>query len=62
MKLAEVRRNAFAMPLHDPANPPGPYRFDNREFVVISYRTNLDKLREVVPEPLEVASDTVAYG
>src|SRR6267378_4322904 len=61
MKLAEVRRNAFAMPLNDPAYPPGPYKFYNREFVVITYRTDIDRLREVVPEPLEVAGDTVAY-
>jgi acetoacetate decarboxylase len=61
MKLAEVRREAFAMPLNDPAYPPGPYKFYNREFVVITYRTDPDKLREVVPEPLEVAGDTVAY-
>src|SRR5271154_6489665 len=61
MKLAAVRRKAFAMPLHDPAYPPGPYKFYNREFVVITYRTDIDRLREVVPEPLEVADDTVAY-
>ena len=61
MKLAEVRRKAFAMPLNDPAYPPGPYKFYNREFVVISYRTDPDKLREVVPEPLELVGDTVAY-
>jgi len=60
VQLAEVRR-AFAMALNDPAYPPGPYKFYNREFVVISYRSNIDRLREVVPEPLEVASDTVAY-
>src|SRR6201981_2565379 len=58
MKLAEVRKKAFAMPLNDPAYPPGPYKFYNREFVVITYRTDADKLREVVPEPLEVAGDT----
>src|SRR5262245_24222354 len=61
MKLAEVRRNAFAMPLNDPAYPPGPYKFYNREFIVITYRTDIDRLREVVPEPLEVSADTVAY-
>src|SRR5271170_8280038 len=61
MKLTEVRRRAFAMPLNDPAYPPGPYKFYNREFVVITYRTDIDKLRAVVPEPLEVAGDTVAY-
>ena len=61
MKLADVRAKAFAMPLNDPAYPKGPYKFYNREFVVITYRTDLDVLRAVVPEPLEVASDTVAY-
>jgi len=61
MKLIEVRRKALAMPLNDPAFPPGPYKFYNREFVVITYRTDPDKLREVVPEPLEVTGDTVAY-
>src|SRR6516164_293778 len=39
----------------------GPYKFYNREFVVITYRTDPDRLHEVVPEPLEVAGDTVAY-
>ena len=61
MKLANVRAKAFAMPLNDPAYPRGPYKFYNREFVVITYRTDVDALREVVPKPLEVASDTVAY-
>ena len=49
------------MPLHDPAYPPGPYKFYNREFVVITYRTDPDRLREVVLEPLEVAGERVAY-
>jgi hypothetical protein len=34
MKLAEVRKNAFAMPLNNPAYPKGPYKFCGREFVV----------------------------
>jgi len=61
MKIADVRRNAFAMPLNDPAYPRPPYKFYNREFIIITYRTDIDILRSVVPEPLEVASDTVAY-
>jgi hypothetical protein len=36
MKVSDVRAKAFAMPLTDPAYPPGPYKFYNREFVVIS--------------------------
>ena len=61
MKLADVRKNAFAMPLNNPAYPRGPYRFYNREFVVITYRTDPEILRAVVPEPLEVVGDTVNY-
>ena len=61
MKLTDVRAKAFAMPLNDPAYPKGPYKFYNREFVVITYRTDGDALRDVVPEPLEVAGETVAY-
>jgi acetoacetate decarboxylase len=49
------------MPLNNPAYPRGPYRFYNREFVVISYRTDPELLRAVVPEPLEVVGDTVNY-
>jgi acetoacetate decarboxylase len=49
MKLADVTKNAFAMPLTDPAYPRGPYKFYNREFVVISYRSDPDALRAVVP-------------
>jgi acetoacetate decarboxylase len=61
MKLADVRAKAFAMPLNDPAYPKGPYKFYNREFVVITYRTDPERLRAVVPEPLEPTGDTVNY-
>ena len=61
MKLADVRKNAFAMPLTSPAYPPGPYRFYNREYMIITYRTDPEKLRAVVPEPLEVGEPIVKY-
>ena len=61
MNLDEVRKQAFAMPLTNPAYPRGPYRFYDREFVVITYRSDPEALRAVVPEPLEVAGDTVNY-
>ena len=41
--------------------PPGPYRFINREFLIITYETDLDKLKAVVPEPLEVVKPWVKY-
>ena len=59
MKIADVRANAFAMPLNNPAYPKPPYKFYNREFVVINYRTDIERLRAFVPEPLEVIGDTV---
>ena len=61
MKIEDVKANAFAMPLTSPAFPPGPYRFINREYLIITYRTDLDALRAVVPEPLEVTEPLVKY-
>src|SRR3954466_7469769 len=61
MKEAEVKARAFAMPLTSPAYPPGPYRFVDREFMIITYRTDPDKFRAVVPEPLEVDEPLVKY-
>ena len=54
MKIADVRKSAFAMPLTSPSYPPGPYKFVNREYMIITYRTDIDALRAVVPEPLDV--------
>ena len=61
MNIDDIRRKAFAMPLTSPSFPPGPYRFVNREFLVVTYRTDPDALREVVPEPLEVPEPLVKY-
>ena len=61
MNTADVKRNAFAMPLTSPAFPPGPYRFKNREFLIVTYRTDPDALRAVVPEPLQFTDAIVKY-
>ncbi|MEF3367593.1 acetoacetate decarboxylase [Methylocystis sp. 9N] len=61
MNIDDVRKTAFAMPLTSPAFPPGPYRFLNREYLIIAYRTDPEALRRVVPEPLEVAEPIVKY-
>lgn len=60
---ADVLKNAFAMPLTSPAFPKGPYRFFNREYLVITYRTDAEILRKLVPEPLEIdlANPIVKY-
>ena len=61
MNEHEVRQRAFAMPLTSPAYPRGPYRFVDREYLIIAYRTDPAKLRQLVPEPLFPESDLVKY-
>ena len=54
-------KQGFSMPLTSPSYPKGPYHFVNREFFVITYETDMDALREVVPEPLEITEPIVKY-
>ena len=61
MKIADVRKRAFAMPLTSPAFPPGPYRFVDREYLIITYRTDRDALEAVIPEPLTFDEPIVKY-
>jgi acetoacetate decarboxylase len=61
MTEEEVLARAFAMPLVNPAFPPGPYRFVDREFLTITYRTDPARLAAVVPAPLEVDEPLVKY-
>ena len=42
------------MPLTSPSYPRGPYRFTNREHLIVTYRTDRAALELAVPEPLEV--------
>ena len=49
------------MPLTNPSYPKGPYRFIDREYLIITYRTDPDALRAVVPEPLLVAEPMVKF-
>jgi hypothetical protein len=52
--MDRVTLTAFAIPPTSPAFPPGPYRFVDREYFIIRYRTDLEALRRIVPEPLEI--------
>ncbi len=61
MRVAEIVDSAFAMPLTGPAYARGPYRFVDREFFIVTYRTDPERLRAVVPEPLELDSPLVKY-
>lgn len=53
--------SAFAMPAHSPSYPPGPYRFIDREFLIITYETDMEALRKQVPEPLEIPEALVKF-
>jgi acetoacetate decarboxylase len=51
----------FTSPIAAPAYPPGQYRFFDREYLNIVYRTDPDALRAVVPEPLEIDEPLVRF-
>ena len=57
----EIRAHAYAMPLNSPAYPKPPFRFVDREFIIISYRTDPAALERVVPAPLRPAEPIVKY-
>lgn len=59
MKIDEIRKNAFGMPYTSPSVPNIEYRMKNREYLVISYETDMEALREAVPEPLKVVSNVI---
>ena len=48
-------------PIGSPAFPRGPFRFNNREYLNILYRTDIEALRAVVPEPLEIDDPLVRW-
>jgi acetoacetate decarboxylase len=51
-----------SMPMASPSYPKGPYRFIDREFMIITYKSDPDAIRDALPEPLEPdGSDTVLY-
>jgi len=52
---------ATTTPLGGGAFPAGPYRFVDREYLTITYRTDLDAMRAIVPEPLEVVDPLVRF-
>jgi acetoacetate decarboxylase len=61
MDIDSIRQTAFAMPAHNPAYPRPPFRFINREYFIISYETDMDALRAIVPEPLKPENALVHY-
>ena len=52
---------ASSMPLSSPSYPRGPYRFINREYLLIHYESDPDTIRAMLPEPLEPDGNHVIF-
>jgi acetoacetate decarboxylase len=51
-----------SMPIASPSYPRGPYRFIDREYLIISYESDPDTIRAALPEPMPPdGSNTVLY-
>jgi len=61
MDIATIKKQAYAMPLTNPAYPPGPYRFMDREYMIVTYRTDPAALAAVLPAPLIPLEPVVKY-
>ncbi|TFV63498.1 acetoacetate decarboxylase [Geodermatophilus sp. DF01-2] len=60
MDIDEVRRLPTT-PIGAPAYPAGRYRFTDREYLNILYRTDAEAMRRLVPEPLTVGDPLVRF-
>lgn len=61
MEISKIKEKAFAMPLTNPAYPRGPYRFYDREYIIVTYKTDRAALQAVVPKPLEIDEPIVKF-
>ncbi|MCS5711591.1 acetoacetate decarboxylase [Candidatus Berkiella aquae] len=61
--MTDILNNEFSMPVPRwmVTYPNGPYRFINREFFIITYETDMDILREIVPSVFEIPKPLVKY-
>ena len=50
-----------SMPASGPSYPKGPYRFVRREYLIITYETDPQVIRDVLPEPLQPARGNLMY-
>ena len=53
--------NAPSMPAFSPSYPRGPYKFVNREYLIITYETEPEAIASALPEPLEPAPGNLVY-
>jgi acetoacetate decarboxylase len=61
--MTKVADNDFNMPVPRwmRTYPPGPYRYINREYLIISYETDAELLKQILPPPLELAEPLVKF-
>ena len=50
-----------SMPFASPSYPKGPFRFYDREYLLIHYETDMEVIRRLLPEPLEPDGNHVFY-
>jgi acetoacetate decarboxylase len=62
ISAADVIARAVAMPLASPAYPAPPDRFLDRVSLTVSYRSDIDKVTALVPEPLTVTDPIVSIA
>lgn len=61
MKAADILK-VSSMPIASPTYPRGPYRFINREYFIITYESDAEAIRRLLPEPLKPdGTNTVFY-
>ncbi|CCB71778.1 putative acetoacetate decarboxylase (plasmid) [Streptantibioticus cattleyicolor NRRL 8057 = DSM 46488] len=60
MRAEDVLKHSTT-PLAGPAFPAPPYRFTDREYLTVSYLTDIDVVRRLVPEPLRVTEPLVRF-
>lgn len=61
MKAVDIL-NVASMPIASPTYPRGPYRFVGREYLIITYESDAEAIRHLLPEPLQPdGSNTVIY-
>ena len=62
IRFVSSPRSSAALPASGPSYPAGPYRFVDREYMVITYESDPEAIRAQLPAPLEPAdSPLVCY-
>ncbi|MBP9742496.1 MAG: acetoacetate decarboxylase [Burkholderiales bacterium] len=59
--IKDIKKHGFSMPYTSPSALKIDYTFKNREYLIITYESDLDILHKVVPEPLIVKKPLVKF-